>query len=94
MRAQSRAMFDADGRAERLVGSIIDVSDLHAAPERLRDLSQLASDWFWERYARFRFTHFSENADRREGPGGRDSPRGNSGTGQPGQAGIPRQHVP
>ena len=40
VREQGRAQRDAAGRALRMIGSIADVSELHAALDRFRDLSQ------------------------------------------------------
>ena len=61
--AHGRALRDENGRAERLIGSIADVSELHAALDRFRDLSRLASDWFWEQDEDYRFTNLSEGAN-------------------------------
>ena len=65
--AHGRAQRDAGGRALRLFGSIADVTELHAALDRFRDLSRLASDWFWEQDEHYRFTSFSESAIEHQG---------------------------
>jgi len=57
-----RALRDETGRAVRLIGSIADVTELHAALDRFRDLTRMASDWFWEQDEGFRFTVISESA--------------------------------
>ncbi len=60
-----RALRNDAGRAVRLIGSIADVTELHAALDRFRDLTRLASDWFWEQDANYRFTAISESAGAR-----------------------------
>ncbi|MDD5249558.1 MAG: PAS domain-containing protein, partial [Rhodocyclaceae bacterium] len=67
VRLRGRAIRDDAGRAVRLIGSIADVSDLQQALERFRDLSQMATDWFWEQDADYRYTSFSESLDRHTG---------------------------
>ena len=61
VRVRGRGIGEEGGRAQRLVGAITDISDLHAALDRFRDLSQMASDWFWEQDENYRFTHFSDS---------------------------------
>ena len=67
VRVHGRAVRDESGRATRLVGAIADVTDLHRALERFRDLSQMASDWFWEQDENCRFTSFSDSMGRHAG---------------------------
>jgi PAS domain S-box-containing protein len=59
--AHGRAQRDESGRPLSILGSIADVSELHAALDRFRDLSCMASDWYWEQDEHYRFSHFSES---------------------------------
>jgi len=65
--AHGRAQRDAGGRPLSILGSIADISELHAALDRFRDLSRLASDWFWEQDEHFRFTLFSDSTTEHPG---------------------------
>ncbi|MDO8927235.1 MAG: PAS domain S-box protein [Sideroxyarcus sp.] len=67
VREHGRALRDDSGQAVRMIGSITDVSDLHAAMERFRDLSQVSSDWFWEQDEHYRFVSFSESMGQQGG---------------------------
>ncbi|MCB0058480.1 MAG: PAS domain S-box protein, partial [Caldilineaceae bacterium] len=62
----SRFVRDDDGSI-RVTGVAVDVTErqqvgdaLRASEARFRDLSALASDWFWEQDDQFRFTYFSK----------------------------------
>lgn len=61
VRTSGRAVRDETGRATRLIGSIADVSDLHAAVERFRDFSRMATDWLWEQDEEFRYAAFADS---------------------------------
>ncbi len=57
---------DASGRIAYHQGILLDVTDrrlaeeaLRASEARFRDLSSMASDWFWEQDDKFRFTFFT-----------------------------------
>jgi len=48
-----------DGEA-LVIASSHDVTAVRASEERYRRLSEMASDWFWEQDAEFRFTHMTK----------------------------------
>ncbi len=45
----------------------IDISDMKAAEQKLRDFAEVSSDWFWEMDADLRFTWFSDNVEEKTG---------------------------
>ncbi|WP_407154697.1 PAS domain S-box protein [Bradyrhizobium sp. STM 3557] len=70
-------VVDSDGLVNEIIGTHMDVTDQHAAKERLeqailalreseqrfRDYAETASDWLWETGPDHRFTHLSEHTD-------------------------------
>jgi PAS domain S-box-containing protein len=59
-----------DGRPEKLVSIMADVTArkdaeerLRASEERFRALVAMSSDWFWEQNEHFQFVHFSESVE-------------------------------
>jgi PAS domain S-box-containing protein len=60
-----------DGQAREVFAMGVDISDrmraereLKRSEARLRDLSELSADWFWEQDAELRFTYFSSGLER------------------------------
>jgi len=70
-------VVDGDGAVSEIIGTHMDVTDQHAAKQRLekailalrdseqrfRDYAETASDWLWETGPDHRFTHLSEHTD-------------------------------
>ena len=61
---------DARGRAVRLAGTSLDITERKVAEialvrseQRFRGLASLTSDWYWEQDAELRFTYFSQGAN-------------------------------
>ncbi|HLZ02909.1 MAG TPA: PAS domain S-box protein [Bradyrhizobium sp.] len=68
-------LLDSDGKVSEILGTHMDVTEQHAARERLekaflalreseqrfRDYAETASDWLWETGPNHRITHFSEH---------------------------------
>jgi PAS domain S-box-containing protein len=69
-------VLDADGKVSEIIGTHMDVTEQHAAKEKLekavlalreseqrfRDYAETASDWLWETGQDHRITHLSEHA--------------------------------
>ncbi len=69
-------VLDADGKVSEIIGTHMDVTEQHAAKEKLekavlalreseqrfRDYAETASDWLWETGQDHRVTHLSEHA--------------------------------
>ncbi|MGI9498585.1 MAG: PAS domain-containing sensor histidine kinase [Geminicoccaceae bacterium] len=54
---------DAVTGQDSVLVSEIDISEMKAAEQRLRDFAEVSSDWFWEMDASLRFTWFSDNVE-------------------------------
>lgn len=52
---------DAVTGRESILISEIDISEMKAAEQRLRDFADVSSDWFWEMDSDLRYTWFSDN---------------------------------
>ncbi|UEM22898.1 PAS domain S-box protein [Skermanella mucosa] len=69
MQSRAEAVRDAAGRAVRIAGSILDVTEkievveaLRRSEQRFRDFTEVASDWLWESNTDFRVTYVSGRA--------------------------------
>lgn len=58
---------DAVTGLDSVLVSEIDISEMKAAEQRLRDFAEVSSDWFWEMDADLRFTWFSDNVEEKTG---------------------------
>ncbi|QQP87767.1 PAS domain S-box protein [Skermanella sp. TT6] len=69
MQSRAEAVRDASGRAVRIAGSILDVTEkiesveaLRRSEQRFRDFTEVASDWLWETDTDFRAVFISGRA--------------------------------
>ncbi len=58
----ARHCKDAVTGEDSILISEIDISEIKAAEQRLRDFADVSSDWFWEMDRGLRFSYFSERA--------------------------------
>lgn len=58
----ARRCKDAVTGEDSILISEIDISEIKAAEQRLRDFADVSSDWFWEMDSDLRFSYFSERA--------------------------------
>jgi two-component system cell cycle sensor histidine kinase PleC len=73
-RGRAQAVWNADGRAIRIAGSIYDITDQILASQQLQDskarfldFADAASEWFWESDIEHRYTYFSERLSEHAG---------------------------
>ncbi|WP_158045894.1 PAS domain S-box protein [Skermanella pratensis] len=69
MQSRAEAVRDDAGRAVRIAGSLLDVTEkieaveaLRRSEHRFRDFTEVASDWLWETNTEFRVTYVSGRA--------------------------------